>query len=246
MLRRAPDRGQPAEEAARYAVYFTPARGSPLERFGASILGYDAHAGEAVPRPGWPDIECRALDAVTAAPRLYGFHGTLKAPFRLAQGCSEGGLGEAVQALAASRPPVPVGRLQPVLLGRFVALVPAAPSAGLGRLAAECVTALDTFRAPLTPVEQERRHSAGLTPQQTMLLDRWGYPYVLEEFRFHMTLTGPLPPEARESWLRRLSCAFEPIADAEVSIDALTLLRQDPGEPFRAVERFRLAGEGLG
>lgn len=243
MPRTAPSSGRPAGDGGRYALYFTPAHGSALERLGASILGYDAYTGEAVPRSGLSDLEREGLDAVTAEPRRYGFHATLKAPFRLAQGCSGGELGEAVQALAGSRAPVPVGRLQPVLLGRFVALVPAASSAELGRLAAECVTALDPFRASLSPAERRRRESARLTPRQARLLERWGYPYVLEEFRFHMTLTGPLPPDAREGWLGRLSSAFAPIARGEVSIDALTLLRQEPGEPFKVVERFPLAGE---
>ena len=35
---------------------------------------------------------------------------------------------------------------------------------------------------------------SGLTDRQEALLTQWGYPYVMEEFRFHITLTGALDP----------------------------------------------------
>lgn len=150
-------------EAQRYAVYFTPKPETPLARFGAAVLGYEADAGERVPHLDWPGIDPTALEAITAEPRRYGFHATLKAPFRLAEGFAEEALADAVRALAASQPVVPVGRLRPVLLGAFVALVPAEPSRRLDLLAAECVAALDRFRAPLDKAEFARRCRAGLT-----------------------------------------------------------------------------------
>lgn len=233
-------------EAWRYAVYFTPAHGSPLDRFGAALLGYDAYTGRSIPQVGWPGVDDRALDAITAEPRRYGFHATLKAPFRLAEGCTPTALAEAVRSLATSHAVVPLGHLRPVLLGSFVALVPVVEAPGLDPLAAACVTTFDGFRAPLDERDRARRRSAGLSARQTELLERWGYPHVFEEFRFHMTLTGPLPPAEQEPWFRRLSSAFEPIAQADVVVDAITLLRQEAGAPFRVIERFPLKGENDG
>ena len=75
------------------------------------------------------------------------------------------------------------------LIGGFVAIVPATPSPGLDELAADCVTGFERFRLPMTAQERSRRLAAGLSQHQTANLERWGYPYVFEEFRFHMTLT---------------------------------------------------------
>ena len=51
------------------------------------------------------------------------------------------------------------------------------------------------FARPPGAAELERRRKAGLSAAQEKMLLRWGYPYVLDEFRFHLTLTGRLQPE---------------------------------------------------
>lgn len=227
----------------RYAIYFIPARASPLYRFGAAVLGYDAYTGDAIPRSGLGGVDEQALSAITAEARRYGFHATLKAPFRLAEGCTPEVLAAAIGALAASRGGTRIGRLEPLLLGPFLALVPTAPLPALELLAAECVESFDPFRAPLEAVDRDRRHRAGLTSRQSALLERWGYPYVFDQFRFHLTLTGPIPPAERESWLRRLSSAFEVADPPGATIDSLTLVREDADARFRVVESFALRGD---
>ena len=170
-----------------------PAPGSDLDRFGAQLLGYDAFSGQEQPfpdgivtqsAPDWRDL--------SRDPRKYGFHATLKAPMTLASGTDEAGLVAACEAFADAPRPIPV--IKPVVdsISGFIALVPGEPSAELERLAAECVSEFDSFRAPLTPEDRARRNPAALTPRQCEHLDRWGYPYVMEDFRFHMTLTGRL------------------------------------------------------
>ena len=59
-----------------------------------------------------------------------------------------------------------------------------------------------------------------------MHLDRWGYPYVFEDFRFHMTLTGSLPSEQRTVVLNILQKRFAALNLQSVSVDRLALLRQ--------------------
>ena len=64
----------------RYAMYFAAGADSALSRFGAGLLGYDAHTGDEVP---FPDVALRVAPDwhdITADPRKYGFHATLKAP----------------------------------------------------------------------------------------------------------------------------------------------------------------------
>lgn len=226
---------------ARYALYFTPAPDSPLARFGAGILGYDAYAGTEAARTALPGIAEAEAEQATAEPRRYGFHATLKAPFRLAPGGSAEELGAALRAFAQSRPAVAVGRLRVAALGRFLALVPDEPAPDLSLLAAECVAAFDGFRAPPSPGERVRRLDGGLSARQRALFERWGYPYVFEEFRFHMTLTGPLGADRRPLWSSRLAQVFGEHRHGTVFADAVTLLRQDhPGARFRVVERVAL------
>ncbi len=220
---------------ARYAIYFTPPPGSCLARFGAGVLGYDCDSGEEVARLQLAEIAATELAAGTAEPRRYGFHATLVAPFHPAVGRSEAELGAALAAFAASRRPVALGELRPGLIGGFVVL----KSANLDcvAFAADCVRGFHPFRAPLTPADRERRIAAGLSPRQTEYLERWGYPYVFDEFRFHMTLAGPLPASERQRWLGALTDLWLREAAEPMLIDAVSLVRQDD-----RTARFRVTG----
>lgn len=220
--------------APRYAIYFVPGDDTALYRFGSSALGYDCYTGRAVSfphgaGPDWPML--------VREPAIYGFHATLKAPFRLALNMHEGDLLDAVRAFAAEQPVVNGGRLMLRTLGSFVALVPAVPSRDIDRFAARCVKELDSFRAPLTAEERSRRINSGLTAEQIALLDRWGYPYVFDQFRFHMTLTGALDPDRRVETMDMLSAWLRGYGSAtDLVIDRIVVTRQDgPAMPFRVV-----------
>lgn len=227
----------------RYAIYFVPDRSSGLARFGASVLGTDPCTGAAVPFADHPVFLDPAAHRWSEEPRKYGFHATLKAPFELREGESEATLAAFARTFAAGRGSVTIPRLEVGALGHFLALVPAAPSAALDELAAACVRGFEPFRAPLAPADRERRLRASLSPRQIAYLDRWGYPYVFEEFRFHMTLTGPLPEEQRER-LRGVLTELYSAFDAPVRIDALSLCRQAArDEPFTLIERFPLRSQ---
>jgi putative phosphonate metabolism protein len=225
----------------RYAIYYVSAPGSDLDRFGAQLLGYDAFSSEDLPFPGgilpsvpdWRDL--------TRDPRKYGFHATLKAPLSLAQGRTEVELLTACESFAGASRTIPV--VVPVVdsISGFIAVVPREPVAELERLAADCVSALDSFRAPLTADDRARRNPAQLTPRQREYLDRWGYPYVFEEFRFHMTLTGRLDAERREPVLTMLRNRFSALGLNMLAIDRMALFRQDNADcRFRIVNHWKL------
>jgi len=225
----------------RYALYFTPSPASDLARLGADILGYDCYSGASSVQPALQGIAPDELYSGTAEPRRYGFHGTLKAPFTLGTGLSLDDLKGAVRAFAAEWPAFEVGTVSPRRIGRFIALTPDAPSSDLMLFAAECVAAFDSFRAPLGERDRERRAAQQLSPRQRALLERWGYPYVFDQFRFHMTLTGPLPEERIGLWLDSLERYIG--GSKALAIDALTLLEQrSPESQFRVVERYALEG----
>jgi putative phosphonate metabolism protein len=208
----------------RYALYYVPDAASALYRFGAELLGYDAFTGHPVKQPAiggmtsWRDL--------TAEPRKYGFHATLKAPMTLAQSVQEADLIAALDSFAATPRDIPVIAPVVTLMGDFVAIVPETPSQDLSRLADDCVTQFDRFRAPLTDSERARRLNSSLTPRQTAHVERWGYPYVFEDFRFHMTLTGRVPADQRDTVLSRLSTQFDQLSMTRIAVDAIGLFRQ--------------------
>lgn len=221
----------------RYAIYFAPHAGSLLARFGASLLGYDPATGAEVEPPDHPLFHDPLSLGWTAAPRRYGFHATLKAPFHLAEGRTPAELEEALAGFAAGRPTFEI-RLTLGLVGHFLALVPAEPSPAMDALAGACVRHFDLFRAPLTAADRERRHPDQLTVAQVANLDEWGYPFVLDDFQFHMTLTGAL--EARDRTrlepVLRAMLADLPLATA---VDGIVLFRQEgPNDRFVLQRRF--------
>jgi putative phosphonate metabolism protein len=229
---------QPMPHFPRYAIYYASARESDLDRFGAAHLGYDAWTGEDLPFPDGVLDAVPDWRALTQDPRKYGFHATLKAPMALADGKSEEQLLAACAAFADTPRDVPI--IKPVVqsISGFIAVIPDGPSQELERLAADCVGFFDGFRAPLTPDDRARRNPPTLMPRQRDYLDRWGYPYVMEEFRFHMTLTGRLDPARREPILAMLQERFARLGIARLAIDRLALFRQND-----SAARFRIIGQ---
>ena len=225
----------------RYAVYYAPAADSALWRFGSATLGYDALTGEDLPFAVPPGCDPAAWPDFTAEPRRYGFHATLKAPFRLAPGETEASLRAALDAFARQTPAVTIPRLVVSQIDGFFALVPAAPLQPLNGFAGEVVRAFDPFRAPLTDAEIERRNPDSLKPAEFRNLGRWGYPYVFETFRFHMTLSGRAAPQESPRLRAALEELFSGVLVQPVPVDALTLfIESEPGAPFMALSRHEL------
>ena len=221
----------------RYAIYYAPAQGSVLDQFGAEMLGYDAWIGAALPFPGGIVEQMPDWRELTQDPRKYGFHATLKAPMSL-NGRRESELHAACADFA--RQPRLIPQITPVVnsISGFIAVIPETRSAELEQFAADCVRAFDPFRTPLTADDRARRNPSRLTPRQVEYLDRWGYPYVMEEFRFHMTLTGRLDETRREAVLAILRERFGRLNLTELAIDRVALFKQTD-----AKARFEIIGD---
>jgi putative phosphonate metabolism protein len=220
----------------RYAIYFVPVADSPLYRFGAAALGYDCFTGADIPTFDTLPVDAAAWRTMTDEPRRYGFHATLKAPFRLAAERDEAELLDTFAAFSGAIESFPTIVPAVRLLGRFVAIVPASAKLALDRLAASCVTHFDGFRAPLSDTERGRRLAAHLTAAQIANVERWGYPYVFDEFRFHMTLTGTLAADRQGPLLAYLLESFARVCgEHPIPIDRLALLRQDRADARFAV-----------
>ncbi|MDB5965978.1 MAG: hypothetical protein JWQ72_2478 [Polaromonas sp.] len=178
--------------SSRFAIYFSPALQSPWWDFGAGWLGRDDHKNTILQQPVCAGLTTADHQRITAEPRRYGFHATLKAPFRLAEGVGEAGLLKHTHALARTLKPLPLGLMRIALLDDFLALVPDAVPPQLDPLARRCVLELDALRAPLSDEERSRRRPENLDERARQLLELHGYSHVLERFRLHMTLTGKI------------------------------------------------------
>lgn len=179
----------------RVAIYAVPAPGTDWWERGSEWLGRCASRRCGLPMPEIGRVDAAVQTALTADPRRYGWHATLKAPFALAPGTDWIALHQAVQSVARGLQPFVLPPLQVQRIDDFLALVPPAlhpANAQIQETAATCVTALQPLAAPLSDADLARRRAAGLTAQQDALLEQWGYPFVLDEFRFHMSLTGSL------------------------------------------------------
>jgi putative phosphonate metabolism protein len=222
-------------DGPRYAIFFVPRADTEFYRLGSSVLGRDCYTGAAV---DFPDIQDGApnWNELSAAPRRYGFHATLKAPFYLLPSTTEEQLIKAVRNFAGLGHPVHAFAPAVRLLDDFFAVVPLEAAPALDSLAASCTTIFDAFRAPMSPRERARRLAMGLSHSQAQNLERWGYPFVLSEFRFHLTLTGKVPPSRRQSVLAALVEVFGRCAGEAVAVDQLALVKQDSQESsFRVI-----------
>ena len=227
--------------AYRYAIYYSPSTESDLGAFGAEWLGRTI-AGEDLAPPCLSEMSLDDWQTAVAAPRKYGFHATLKAPFRLADGANENELVSALTEFCASTKTADLGVLTIDRISGFLALTPEYHDA-IGCLAANIVRAFDHFRAPTSAEDIARRQPEKLTPTQRRLLNRWGYPYVLEEYRFHMTITGHLTDPETPKFLKTLEARYAPLVKQAVSIEDICLFRQETRrDQLILAERYPLRG----
>jgi len=221
----------------RYAIFYTPTGG--LAQWGAAWLGWDSARGD-VP----PHTEVAGLDVatMTATPRKYGLHATLKAPFRMAQNACLQDLQHAASEFALTHPKVAIGQLELRNDTGFVALRPQHDTAELQQLAAATVKAFDPFRAPLTDADIARRRKASLSVRQDAQMLNWGYPFIFEDFHFHLTLTGRLPAQEATAVIAALTPCVLPLVPAPLVIDAITVMGQDSAGMFHQIHRYTLTG----
>lgn len=229
----------------RYAIYAAIDPDKLLHNLASAWLGRDAARGVGLSRPVIDGIDETTIAAWTKEPVRYGFHATLKPPFRLAEDQSAHALDAALQRFASARDAVSLGALRVTALSGFVALCPAAPPPALHALADDVVCAFDGFRRPPDDGEVQRRRRTGLTARQDANLATWGYPYVMDDFRLHFTLTGRLSDEARARAIPALDDYLAPALASPMTIEALWLfVEPSPGAAFRQVTRYALAGTG--
>lgn len=227
----------------RYAIYFDASDREDLRRIGESWLGRDSTTNEALTQPSVAGFSACRLRKITETARHYGFHATLKPPFELVRDRSADDLTAAIDAFARRQECIADVGLRVGSLDGFMALLLVRETPAVRTLADACVRAFDAFRNPPSAAELERRRKTPLSDRQDMLLERWGYPYVMDAFRFHMTLTGRLPASDREMLRPALETIFGPAIRDGVSINGISLFKQDDRDSaFRRVAYYPFAG----
>lgn len=228
----------------RYAIYYTPDRNDPLTRAAAGWLGRDPFGGPVAAPSAVAGMAPSEIAFHTAAARRYGFHATLKAPFRLAADRTEADLVDALAAFARRTPAVPMPRLAIGQIDGFFALLPTGNFEAIKQFAGAVVRDFEPFRAPLTEAEIERRSPDALSAEEFRNLCQWGYPYVFDAFRFHMTLTGRVGAIEAPRMHAALEQVFSPLLGAPVVIDGLALfVEPEAGGPFTVLSRHVLSPE---
>jgi len=223
----------------RIALYFSPLDSSALNHFGEVILGrtHKAARNENSRSSFSNHNKWRRL---TDKPAHYGFHATLKAPFEVTEKETLDNLINEVEAFARTQTPHLLHTLGPSDLSNFMALTLREQSKELTDFAFQCVTKFEAFRRPLSEADIARRKQQTLSARQLDLLDRFGYPYIADEFRFHMTLSGKLAKEDHDfhAWASSL---YSDIVKEVPVLDQLCLFTQkDRSSAFVELERFAL------
>ncbi|MGH6810587.1 MAG: DUF1045 domain-containing protein [Ensifer adhaerens] len=227
----------------RYAIYFAPPADDRLSQTATRWLGRDAFTGETNELPALAGLDADTRQALTADPRRYGFHGTLKAPFALAQDRNEAELIAAFEAFAADLEPFEIPELTLHQLGPFFALVSATHCEALQDFAAQSVQYFEPYRAPLSDADMARRNPEKLPERQRAYLKKWGYPYVFEEFQFHLTLTGPVTGETAKTMRTVLESTFAGHIGKPLHVASVALfVEPHRGAPFLVHSLLPLGG----
>lgn len=229
----------------RVAVYYAPPYESVWWEAGSSWLGRCAATERSIKQPQFEGVTSDAFARLTADPRRYGWHGTLRAPFRLAEGKTIADVRAALRRMCTERNAFDLAPLQVSRMGGFLALRPTQVEHELDRLAADCVRQMHSLAAPLTDGELARRRLAALSAEQDELLQIWGYPYVFGQFRFHLSLTGPLkdlPEDIQELLIEKAIAHFEALPACRVDRVSL-FVEPTPGAQFRMLEQIEFSHE---
>ncbi|MFZ6864316.1 DUF1045 domain-containing protein [Undibacterium sp. Ji67W] len=223
---------------SRYALYFAPEQNSKWWQAGCQWLGRDPAKTERMEQIRIPKVLPNVLQHLTTDARRYGFHATLKAPFRLAPGHHVKDLERTLEAFCRQQQAIEIPCPQLEWMGNFLAIRPIGDTSLLNQLAMQCVSQFDHLRAALKPGELARRQQQQLSARQLRLLQHWGYPYTAEEYRFHMTLTDSLDnTDSAEAILRAAQSHFD-IGEPLVIRSIALFHETNPGEDFRLLKRY--------
>ena len=231
----------------RYAIYVTLPQDSTLYHKASQWFSYDAYQGDSPTIEYDLQEELRPLlpySDYNSKASQYGFHGTLKAPFRLKNGIKYKSLQKMMKHFCRLTSVFHCVGLEVKQIDNFLALVPKQDCKKIIQLSKDSVQTFDVFRAALTSDEIDKRQPNKLSDNQRLMLKQWGYPYVLDEFRFHMTLTDRLTQPQIDTCKPLLEEYFKECLRQPLRIGQLSLCYQSSEySSFVILDSFPLHGE---
>jgi len=228
------------QEFSRFAIYYLPSESNLLSNFASSWFGWNPHLGMEVSYPVWKNLNFNIAE-LTSEPGKYGLHGTLKPPFPLAKQENFEELRVAILKLSRSIKKFKIPSITLRVIDGFIAIVPTIRNERIDYLAEKCVKELDDFRGPESLENIKKRRSVGLSERQENHLRRWGYPYVLDDFNFHLTMTEKLRPEVSERVFLVLASKLESVLMAPLLVDKIFLCGESvENGKFKVIEKFSL------
>jgi hypothetical protein len=224
----------------RYAICFAPEQGSALEAVAHAWFGRDSSGTVIARQSAVAGVSRERIEQLTRMSASFGMHGTLKPPFELMPHATEKGLLTVAEVIAKSWAPFEIPPLELGEVGFIISLMPESSSTALENLATMCVRAFDGFRLPLSEAEEHAYKRRRLTVHQRQMLEHWGYPYVMEEFDFHLSMTDYVHDDTeRAAIMKAVEAATAPVLHKPLIMRELTVFRQKAADaPMSIIARF--------
>jgi len=231
----------------RVAIYFLPKKNSSLENFGKNLLGRDINKKKKISltrrqkyfiNRGFTYFD--ELKDYCEQPAKYGFHATLKAPFRLKRNVKTKNFYDVISHIAAQHSRFKIKGLKIVYSKKFTFITSRKPNKLLINLENDLVKHLDTFRAELNKTEIKKRIPDSLTFKQNKYLKEWGYPFVFDQFKFHMTLMNQNNNKLSNKQKLELEKLIYKISNNVIEFNEISLLGENKNGHFEEIKRFKL------
>ena len=231
----------------RVAIYFLPKKNSSLENFGKNLLGRDINKKKKISltrrqkyfiNRGFTYFD--ELKDYCEQPAKYGFHATLKAPFRLKRNVKTKNFYDVISHIAAQHSRFKIKGLKIVYSKKFTLITSRKPNKLLINLENDLVKHLDTFRAELNKTEIKKRIPDSLTFKQNKYLKEWGYPFVLDQYKFHMTLMNQNNNKLSNKQKLELEKLIYKISNNLLEFNEISLLGENKNGYFEEIKRFKL------
>ncbi len=231
----------------RVAIYFLPKKNSSLENFGKNLLGRDINKKKKISltrrqkyfiNRGFTYFD--ELKDYCEEPAKYGFHATLKAPFRLKRNVKTKNFYDVISHIAAQHSRFKIKGLKIVYSKKFTLITSRKPNKLLINLEKDLVKHLDTFRAELNKTEIKKRIPDSLTFKQNKYLKEWGYPFVFDQFKFHMTLMNQNNNKLSNKQKLELEKLIYKISNNVIEFNEISLLGENKNGHFEEIKRFKL------
>ena len=222
----------------RYAIYYAPIENPELDLFGKCWLGWDPYKGEETTKSDLSKLPSfKKFSSLVLTPKQYGFHGTIKAPFKLKNEYTYNDLENKVREISKQIHSFYFDQLIIKKLGNFIGLIPT-NNLKVNAVSNKFVEELDYLRDELSENEIKKRKPHKLTSNQKQMLFKWGYPYVFDEFKFHLTLTSKLNVVEIDDVLRSLQNILKQVNLNKISFNNICIFGQKSDEKFYFVQRF--------